>query len=36
MDDAHQVVAAYWSAAENRDWDTVGDLIAEQVVYEAP
>lgn len=36
MDDAHEVVAAYWAAAENRDWDTFGSLIAEQVVYEAP
>lgn len=36
MDDAHQVVAAYWAAAENRDWDTFADLVAEQVVYEAP
>ena len=36
MNDAHQVVAAYWAAAENRDWDTFADLVAEQVVYEAP
>ena len=36
MDDTHEVVAAYWAAAENRDCETFGDLIAEQVVYEAP
>ena len=36
MNDAHQVVAAYWAAAENRDWDTLAGLVAEQVVYEAP
>jgi predicted ester cyclase len=36
MDDAHQVVAAYWAAAERRDWDTFAGLVAEQVVYEAP
>jgi predicted ester cyclase len=36
MSDAHRVVAAYWAAAESRDWDTFGDLVAEHVVYEAP
>ena len=36
MNDAHQVIAAYWVAAEGRDWDTFADLVAEQVVYEAP
>jgi hypothetical protein len=36
MNDAHQVVATYWAAAESRDWDTFADLVAEQVVYEAP
>jgi predicted ester cyclase len=36
MNDAHQVVATYWTAAESRDWDTFADLVAEQVVYEAP
>jgi ketosteroid isomerase-like protein len=36
MNDAHQVVAAYWAAAESRDWDALADLVAEQVVYEAP
>jgi SnoaL-like domain len=36
MSDAHQVVAAYWAAAESRDWDTFAGLVAEQVVYDAP
>ncbi len=36
MNDAHQAVAAYWAAAEARDWQAFGDLLAEQVVYEAP
>lgn len=36
MDDAHDVVAAYWAAAQARDWAAFGDLVAEDVVYEAP
>lgn len=36
MDDVHDVVAAYWAAAEARDWDTFAGLLAEQVVYEGP
>jgi predicted ester cyclase len=36
MNDAHQVVAAYWAAAESRNWDMFADLVAERVVYEAP
>lgn len=36
MDDAHEVVAAYWAAAEARDWDTFVALVADDVVYEAP
>lgn len=36
MDDAHDVVAAYWAAAEARDWAAFGDLLAEDVVYEGP
>jgi len=36
MDDAHEVVAACWAAAEARDWATFGDLVAQNVVYEAP
>jgi ketosteroid isomerase-like protein len=30
------VVTAYWTAAEERDWDAFGALVAEDVVYEAP
>ena len=36
MTSAHHVVAAYWAAAEARDWTRFADLVAEQVVYEAP
>ena len=36
MGNAHEVVAAYWAAAEARDWAAFGDLIADDVVYEAP
>jgi ketosteroid isomerase-like protein len=36
MNEAHQVVAAYWAAAESRDWEIFGNLVAEDVVYEAP
>jgi predicted ester cyclase len=36
MTDAGQVVAAYWAAAEARDWARFGELVAEQVVYEGP
>jgi ketosteroid isomerase-like protein len=36
MDDARNVVAAYWAAAEARDWAGFAGLVAEQVVYEVP
>jgi ketosteroid isomerase-like protein len=36
MDDARDVVAAYWAAAEARDWAGFAGLVAEQVVYEVP
>jgi predicted ester cyclase len=36
MEDAHDVVAAYWAAAEARDWAAFGLLLAEDVVYEGP
>ncbi len=36
MDGARDVVAAYWAAAEARDWAAFADLVAEHVVYEAP
>jgi ketosteroid isomerase-like protein len=36
MDDAHDVVAAYWAAAEARDWARFAGLLAEDLVYEGP
>jgi hypothetical protein len=36
MNDAHQLIAAYWATAEARDWAAFGELVAEGVVYEAP
>jgi len=36
MDDARDVVASYWAAAEARDWVAFGALLAEDVVYEGP
>ncbi len=36
MTAAGDVVAAYWAAAEARDWAGFGALVAEDVVYEAP
>jgi SnoaL-like domain len=36
MSNARDAVAAYWAAAEARDWVAFADLIAEDVVYEAP
>jgi SnoaL-like protein len=36
MDDAHDVVVAYWAAAEARDWARFAGLLAEDVVYEGP
>jgi predicted ester cyclase len=34
--DAHQVVAAYWAAAEARDWPAFGALLADDVLYRGP
>ena len=34
--DAHEVVAAYWAAAEVRDWDAFGALLADDVIYRSP
>jgi len=34
--DARSVIAAYWAAAEARDWDGFGRLLADDVVYEGP
>ena len=36
MVSAHEVVAAYWAAAEARDWDAFGALCADDVVYCGP
>lgn len=36
MTSAHEVVAAYWAAAEARDWDAFGALLAEDVLYRGP
>jgi len=33
---AHDVVAAYWAAAEARDWAAFGALLADDVVYRGP
>jgi predicted ester cyclase len=36
MISAHEMVAAYWAAAEARDWDAFGALLADDVVYRSP
>ena len=36
MTAAGDAAAAYWAAAEDRDWDRFGALLADDVVYEAP
>ncbi len=36
MTDSHEVVAAYWAAAEARDWETFGSLLADDVTYRGP
>jgi hypothetical protein len=36
MTNAHEVIAAYWAAAEARDWDAFGALISGDVVYQGP
>ena len=33
---AKEVVAAYWAAADARDWETFGSLVAGDMLYEAP
>jgi ketosteroid isomerase-like protein len=33
---AHEVVAAYWAAAEARDWKAFAELLADDVVYRGP
>ena len=36
MTNAHEVVAAYWAAAEARDWTAFGALVADDVMYRGP
>lgn len=36
MASAREVVAAYWAAAEGRDWEAFGGLLADDVVYRGP
>ena len=36
MASAHEVVAAYWAAAQARDWDAFGALLADDVIYRGP
>src|SRR3974377_1332381 len=36
MTNGHEVVAAYWAAAEARDWTAFGALLADDVVYRGP
>ena len=36
MTNAHDVIAAYWAAAEARDWNAFGALLADDVLYRGP
>jgi len=36
MSDARETVQRYWAACEARDWKSFGELVAEEVVYQAP
>jgi ketosteroid isomerase-like protein len=36
MPTAHEIAEAYWAAADRRDWDAFGALLAEDVRYELP
>ncbi len=36
MGEATDVVAHYWATCEAREWASFGELIAENVIYEAP
>jgi hypothetical protein len=36
MTNAHEAVAAYWAAAEARDWNAFGALLAGDVIYRGP
>jgi hypothetical protein len=34
--DADAVIEAYWTAANDRDWDAFGALLADDVTYDVP
>ena len=36
VSDVRRVVTAYWAAAETRDWEAFGALLADNVVYVLP
>jgi hypothetical protein len=36
MTNAHETVAAYWAAAQARDWNAFGALLADDVIYRGP
>lgn len=36
MTNAREVVVAYWAAAEARDWEAFGELLADDVTYRGP
>ena len=36
MTNAHELTAAYWAAAEARNWDAFGALLADDVLYRGP
>ncbi|HEX4094452.1 MAG TPA: nuclear transport factor 2 family protein [Trebonia sp.] len=36
MTSTRAVVSAYWAAAEARNWEAFGRLLADDVVYQAP
>ncbi len=36
MTDARDAVSRFWSTCEARDWTAFGQLLADDVVYEAP
>jgi predicted ester cyclase len=36
VNSAAELVAAYWAAANDRDWVAFGELVAQDVVYEGP
>jgi hypothetical protein len=36
MTSAHDTAAAYWAAAEDRDWHAFVAMLADDVVYQCP